>query len=240
MKNKDVFKQCRAAAIAMNAVFPRGIQVFRLGCTTASWYFSVFGHVKSESFEDGVDFSSMQCGMASLLYEGCTFVPVLYPSFQCRLGRLLECCYHCMWQGVCEHTGAVSMMLATPLPKPHPYVYKFCAKLPFYLEYPSEAPADVSYTVMRHMLVLRTPSGGYYGSPGICSLPCLSLWTWRPYRWMRECVSLKWAVRIHCNNVNWPLLCSGRCCPTAFICSSLGANLSCGTSLRLAMFCIRA
>ena len=155
MKNKDVFKQCRAAAIAMNAVFPRGIQVFRLGCTTASWYFSVFGNVKSESFEDGVDFSSMQCGMASLLYEGCTFVPVLYPSFQCRLGRLLECCYHCMWQGVCEHTGAVSMMLATPLPKPHPYFHKCCAKVLFYLEYPSEAPADVSYTVMRHMLVLH-------------------------------------------------------------------------------------
>ena len=166
MKNKDVFEQCRAAAVAMNAVFPRGIQVFKLGCTTASWYFSVFGNVKSESFEDGVDFSSMQSGMASLVYEGCTFVPVLYPGFQCRLGRLLECCYHCMWQGVCEHTGAVSMMLATPLPRPHPYFHKCCAKLLFYLEYPSEAPADVSYTVMRQTLVLHTPSGGYYGSPG--------------------------------------------------------------------------
>ena len=138
----------------------------QIGCTTASWYFSVFGSVRSESFEDGVDFGSMQSGMASLVYEGCTFVPVFYPGFQCRLGRLLAFCYHCMWQDVCKHTGAVSMMLGTPLPRPHRYFHKFCAKRLFYLEYPSEAPADVCYSVMRQTLVLHTPSGGYYGSPG--------------------------------------------------------------------------
>ena len=62
----------------MKAILPRGIQLFKLGRTNRSWYFSVFGRVTRESLREGAEFSQMRVGMASLLCEGRVPVPFFY------------------------------------------------------------------------------------------------------------------------------------------------------------------
>ena len=151
---------------------------------------------------------------------------VLLPLHVARCVQTHGCCEHDVRNSVAEATDISSQV--------------FFAKRLFYLEYPSEAPADVCYSVMRQTLVLHTPSGGYYGSPGSL-LSALSFFV--------NLASLPMDARVCLLEMGRKdtfqqcrlaavVLRADR--PTALTCSSLDANLSCGTSLRLAMFGVRA
>ena len=80
MGSLDVFQQCSMASVILKEKLPRGIQLFKAGQHETSWYFSVFGSCQREVLEDGILFSRMQTGMASVWVEDYRFFACHFPK----------------------------------------------------------------------------------------------------------------------------------------------------------------
>ena len=169
MKDNHVFHQCRVAAVALKAVLPRGIQVYKLGCTDLSWYFSVTGKIQEDSLQEGITFSEMQVGMASILYEGRTCSPLFYANSTHRLNfrtsYALFVHQNFIYDGNAT-AGNVSVTSETKRERARRSYQKMCSQQLVYLEYPREAPANTCYAMLCQTVIPYTPVGGYYGSLG--------------------------------------------------------------------------